>query len=374
MVDLIMEDASRELLDVVRGFAADRVRPAAAAAEEAGRPPAELATALHAMGVVPGVEERFGGQGRFAPEETFLQALHLAYGDAGIALDLLTPAFAATLIDELGDDAQRERYLPRLAGGPDAFANVLYYEGFGRSPAELETKAARTGGTWSLSGRKIAVVRPGEADLSVVLATTGDGEPAAFVLDRAQLAEPRVWRDDWVSGKLGARAAATGVVDLAGVGVPDDQRLAGDGVAVHRAVARLRTAVPALALGAATASLDYARAYAEERVAFGNPIISYQGVAFPLADVAITVEAARLNLLALLTGLGARTDVDAVQRDTAIAVHRAVRAAVDATRIGINSLGGHGYLVDHPVERWYRAVGTLSAIDFDPLAGDLDVI
>lgn len=374
MVDLTIQDTSKELLDVVTEFATSRVRPAAAEAEEARCSPPELARALHQMGAVPGVDDEFGGQGRFRPEEEFLLAERLAYGDPGIALELLAPAQAAMLIDTLGDADQRERYLTRIASGPEVFANVLYYEGFGRSPSELDTKASRNGQSWSLSGRKIAVVRPGEAEFSVVLATAGD-ELSAFVLEREQLDGLHLWRDDQVTGKLGVKAARTGIVDLAGVEVPEAQRLAGGGqLAIHRAIARFRSALPALALGAAGASLDYARAYADERVAFGNTIISYQGVAFPLADVAINIDATRLNLLALLTNLDASDDPEALQRDTAIGAHRALKAAVDATRIGVNSLGGHGYLMDHPVERWYRAVGTLSAIDFDPLVSDLDVI
>lgn len=371
MVNLAVREETSSLLKLVESFAAKRIRPDAADAELRMRPEEGLAQALREIGVSPAVAEEHGGQGELGRDDSFLVAEELAYGDPGIAYEALAPQHAARMIAALGDDAQRAAFLPRLAAG--ASAAVLYYEGFGRGAFELAARAVVEGGDWVLEGRKIGVVRPADTDLAVVLASAPDG-PAAFVLDGSEVAELGVWRDDQERGKLGVKAARTGVVEFSGLHLPAERRLAGGPDAVARAVAEMRLSLGALLLGAARASLDYARDYAEQRVAFGQPIIGYQGVAFPLADVTIGIESNRLNALALLLDLPDLADGAAADRRATLALNRIATAALDATRIGVNSLGGHGFLMDHPAERWHRATATLAALDFDPLASDLDVI
>ncbi|WP_067903047.1 acyl-CoA dehydrogenase family protein [Nocardia vaccinii] len=371
MVDLTVREETTSLLEVITRFGAEAIRPSAGEAEIQMQPQPGLAARLRQIGVVPGVSEEHGGQGELEPEDALLVAEALAHADAGVAYELLAASHAALVLRRVGDHAQRVAYLPRLADG--AAASVLYYEGFGRGPSELEATATADGDDYILSGRKIAVVRPQDSDVAVVVARAAGGT-AAFVLERHEVERLTVWRDDQATGKLGIKAARTGVVELGGVRVPGDRRLTGNPLDLARAIAHMRAQHAALALGAARASQEYARAYAAERVAFGKHIIEYQGVAFPLADVATGLEANRLNLLALVLDVETLEDPALIERRTTLAVNRTFKHCLDATRVGINSLGGHGYLMDHPVERWYRAVATLAAIDFDPLASDLDAI
>jgi hypothetical protein len=375
MVDLAVPESTGELLGVVREFAEERVRARAAEAEKAAETPGELAAELHRMGIAPAIAEEFGGQGVPSDGDALLIAERLAYGDAGITLELLSSQQAAAIVAAAGTAGQRDRYLSRLAAEPGLAANVLYYEGFGRGPSELETRATRDGADWTVTGLKSTVVRLGDAALSVVVARTDTGELTAFVLEPGQLGQVRIARDDRATGKLGLCAARTGIAELSGIRVPDSQRLVPEHpLALSRAIALFRLQIAALALGAGTASLDYAHAYASERIAFGKPIIKNQGVAFPFADSAMALDAARLDVIALAADLPHLDDAAEVERRTTSAVVRTTRRALDTTRIGVNSLGGHGYLQDHPVERWYRAATTLSAVDFDPLALDSDVV
>lgn len=375
MVSLAVKSGTEQLLGVVRDFAESRLRERAAESEQATATPGELAPELHRMGVAPAVPAEFGGQGEPGAVDRLLIAERLAYGDAGMALELLSSDRFAAFIGATGSAAQRRRYLSRLAAEPGTVAGVLYYEGFGRGPSELTARAVPAGADWTVTARKTTVVRPGDADLAVLVTGTDGGELAAFVLEREQLDRLTVTRDDQASGKLGLRAARTGGVELAEVRVPGSQRLVPEHpLALSRAVALFRLQIPALAVGVGTASIDYAHAYTSERVAFGRPVIQNQGVAFPLVDATMALDAARLDLIALVADLDHLDDVPEIERRTTLVVQRTVRAALDATRIGVNSLGGHGYLMDHPVERWYRAATTLSAIDFDPLALDSDVI
>jgi alkylation response protein AidB-like acyl-CoA dehydrogenase len=133
-------------------------------------------------------------------------------------------------------------------------------------------------------------------------------------------------------------------------------------------LARIRLTLPALAIGCARASLEFARRYATERVAFGRPIAAFQGVAFPLADQDMAVEAARLELWEVARAVEGSRDPGLIERLCANAIAHAGEAVLRATREGVQTLGGHGFICDYPIERWYRCAAALAAIDFDPVA------
>lgn len=169
-------------------------------------------------------------------------------------------------------------------------------------------------------------------------------------------------------GKLGCKAAHTGNVRLADVRLPASALLvAADKLAVDRLVASARLSMAAVAVGAGIAALRYSAQYAVTRQAFGQPISSYQGVSFPLAEAEMDLRGASAAILDLAFRLGDTVDPVGLARETGQVVAAAISPAQLATVTGVNTLGGHGFLTDYPVERWYRAVGTLSAIDSDPL-------
>jgi alkylation response protein AidB-like acyl-CoA dehydrogenase len=126
--------------------------------------------------------------------------------------------------------------------------------------------------------------------------------------------------------------------------------------------------VASILVGVAAAAVAYAAGYASERVAFGHTIASFQGVAFPLVDADMGVDAARLAIRDLAAGLVDIGDLQELSDATGAAVGAASQAASTAVTAAVNTLGGHGYLTDHPVERFYRDAAFLAAIDFDPLA------
>lgn len=374
MFDLGLSDEQEAIRKTLRAFCDDRVRSVAEQAEIDPALAETLLGELHALGVTRPVDVRFGGQGIPDRLTMTLIAEELAWGDPGVACAALIPGHAGLMIDALGSEAQKERYLPRFATDPALRPSLLLHEGFGRSPSELQTLAAPQGGPWSITGDKVAVLFPGSADLLVVVARHAEtGELLAFLVDHPAPAGLAVARDDSASGKLGLNAAPTGCVELRKLEVDDTGRLGGDPGLLHREIASVRLTMAAIALGTARAALAYAIDYARDRVAFGRPISEYQGVSFPLADVEMTLDAARLTVWKAVTELDRFADGPALESATTAAVSTACRVAVDATRKGINTLGGHGFLADHPLERWYRAAATLAAIDFDPLAADLDL-
>lgn len=140
----------------------------------------------------------------------------------------------------------------------------------------------------------------------------------------------------------------------------------GDGDALAGTVDRLRLAVAAAQVGTAMRAVEYASKYATERVAFGRPIAGFQGVAFPLAEALMRIHEVRLEVTEAAVLLDADRYAEAAQAVTR-AVNYAGEVATEATRTAVQTLGGHGFIAEHPVEIWYRAATALAAIDFDPL-------
>jgi alkylation response protein AidB-like acyl-CoA dehydrogenase len=363
-----MTAEERELLELVGEFADERVWPGAAEADVNQSFGSRLASEVTGLGVFTSISAEYGGDG--GPDRAMQQLLleRLAGADAGLAFDLASAMGAIAITEAAGTAAQCERMLGPLARDTSRTASLLYYEGFGRSPADTATTARSIeGGRWKLDGEKRSVVRPPLADLTVVLAQV-NGQLAAFACDARTAAGIRVARDDNAVGKLGLRSAHTGDVLLSGLELQPDALLGTPGsVNLHRALAWFRLTTAAIAIGVGVAAIEYATRYAKERVAFGHKIIDYQGVEFPLVESDMALDAARLNIQGIWTAVQDQDDVDEIARLTSAAYGVATAAATTATLTSVNTLGGHGYLADHPVERWYRDATTLSAIDFDPL-------
>ena len=131
-----------------------------------------------------------------------------------------------------------------------------------------------------------------------------------------------------------------------------------------RVISRVRLSLGAIALGTAQRARQYASEYATDRVAFGQPISRFQGVSFMLADAQMHLDAARLDVWDVLTEVD-RMPVTRLERQVSMAVNHAGEVASSVTRNALQVLGGHGFITDHPVERWYRTTAGLSAIDFD---------
>jgi alkylation response protein AidB-like acyl-CoA dehydrogenase len=366
MFNLAQPAEQTDLADALRQFGQRVVRPLMT---HGGHPsPADLEQVwrdLHGMGLTAPVSEDHGGQGAPDAGTAVLIAEEIGVADPGVGYDLVSRYRAATMIDTLGSPEQRAALLPRPVAGADA--GVAYFEGFGRTPLELRTTARRTAGGWELTGRKIGVTRPG--DPQVVVASTEDGL-AAFLLEPGADGVT-VTRDDRQTGKLGADAVHTANLELSGAPA---ERLAGDGLAVHRQVAAFRLGVAAVLLGTARAELAYAADYANTRVAFGQPIAQYQGVAFPLVEVDMEIDTSRLLLWKAAIDIETIADPRLIAERTADVVSRCQKTALEAGRHGINTLGGHGFISDHPMEQWHRGSATLAGLDFDPLETDCVVL
>jgi alkylation response protein AidB-like acyl-CoA dehydrogenase len=348
LFDLTPSDEQQMLQDAARRFAADELRPAAAAADTAcAAEPALLAGASELGLGVMNIPEALGGAGneRSAVTNT-LVAEALAHGDMGLALACLAPSAVSNALVLWGDESQQAQYLPAFVAEHAPVAALAIHEPQALfDPFALRTTAARVDGGYVLSGVKSLVPRARAAELFVVAAQL-DGRPALFIVESSNAglgieAEPA----------MGLRAAETARLHLTNVKLPASARLGADDTAYRDCIALSRIAWSALAVGTAQAALDYLIPYVNERIAFGEPISHRQAVAFAIADISIELEALRLTTWRAAS----RADRGATfVREAALARRL---AADKGARIGseaVQLLGGHGFIKEHPVERWYR--------------------
>ncbi|WP_439939705.1 acyl-CoA dehydrogenase family protein [Nocardia sp. N13] len=355
--DLTPTEDEAMLVDVVRELAAELLRPAASGADEACAAPQEVLAAAQEIGLPGlGVPESLGGimEERSAMAGT-LVAEALAQGDMGLAVAALAPGAVATALGLWGTEAQQQTYLPAFTGSDVPAAALTIAEPTVLfDPFALATTALRDGDGFVLDGVKSAVVRGAEAELFVVAAML-DGTPALF------LVEPGTeGLEVEADPSMGVRAAGLSRLHLSGVRVGADALLGDtEGTAYTECVRLSRLAWCALAVGTGQAVLDYVKDYVNERQAFGEPISHRQSVAFMVADIAIEVQAMRL-----LTWKAASraTRGEDFSREVGLARQLCAEKGMKIGLDGVQLLGGHGFVKEHPVERWYRdlrAVGVM---------------
>jgi alkylation response protein AidB-like acyl-CoA dehydrogenase len=338
------------LQEAVRDFAAEKVRPVASQADADAATPAELLDQASELGInMLGIPEELGGvmQQRAAVTGVLI-AEALAHGDLGIAYAALAPGAVATAIGLFGDADQQAAYLPAFSGESAPAAALAMLEPRPLfDPLHLDTKAKRDGGDWVLDGAKSLVARAGDCELFVIAADAQGIGPALFVLESSTSGlsvqpEPA----------MGLRPASTGRLLIEGVRVPASAILAEGGRDAYlECVQRARIAWCALSLGTAQAVLDYVIPYVNERTAFGEPVSNRQAVAFGVADIGIETEAMRV----LTYRAAARADHGSdFAHEAALARRLGAAKGMRIGSEGVQLLGGHGYVKEHPVERWYR--------------------
>jgi hypothetical protein len=266
----------------------------------------------------------------------------------GIAYAALAPGAVATAIGLWGTAEQEATYLPAFTAEDVPVAALAILEPRALfDPLKLETKARRDGSDWVLDGAKSLIARAAECELFVVAAEAEGIGPALFVVESgaAGLAtEPEP--------AMGLRPAATGRLLIDGARVPATALLGEGGREDYaECIDRARVAWSALAVGSSQAVLDYVIPYVNERQAFGEPISNRQAVAFGVADIGIETDGMRL---AVYRAASRADRGEPFAREAALARKLAADKGMAIGSEGVQLLGGHGFVKEHPVERWYR--------------------
>lgn len=356
--DLTPTEDQQMLVDVVTEFADEVVRPAATEANETCEAPEALLKASLEIGLpILGVPEALGGisEERSAMAGT-LVAEALSRGDLGLAVATLAPGSVATALGLWGTDAQQQTYLPAFTGDDVPAAALALNEATVLFDVlQPTTTATKTADGYVLSGVKTLVPRGAQAELFVVGASL-DGKPVLFLVESSASglsveADPA----------MGVRAASLTQLHLDQVTVPSDAVLgATDGTTYVECVRLSRLAWCALAIGTGQAVLDYVTPYVKERQAFGEPIAHRQSVAFMVANIAIELQAMRLVTYKAAARAAAGKDF---AREVALARKICGDKGMQIGLDGVQLLGGHGFVKEHPVERWYRDLRAVSIME-----------
>ncbi len=296
--------------------------------------------------------ERYGGTGtgtlmlQIGVEE-------IARACATSALILMVQELGSLPIQLFGSEEQKEKWLPKCASGEWSPAFALSEPEAGSDPAAMRTSAVRDGDEWVINGQKAWITNATVADFYVVFATT-DREKrrtSAFIVEK----DREGFDPGQLEHKLGIKGSPTGSPSFTDVRVPHENLIGDEGMGLRIALGtleRTRLGAAAQAVGIAQGAIDYARDYAKERIAFGRPIIEFQGLQWKLADMETGTAAAR-ELLYKACAMADRND-PALPKYSSMAKLFASDNAMTVTVEAVQVLGGYGYVNEYPVERMMR--------------------
>lgn len=287
-----------------------------------------------------------------------LAVTELARGCASTAVTVSVTNMVAELIQAVGNDEQKQHYLPKICTG-EYYAGgfCLTESNAGSDPASMKTRATKEGDEYVLNGNKIFITSGEYAGVFVVWAVTDVDAPrgkgiSCFLVDR-QLPGITIGKPE---DKMGQKASATNEVSFENCRIPASALLGKENQGFKIAVSELaggRIGIASLALGLGLEALDYAKEYIKERKQFGQPLANFQGLQWMLADRYTELEAARL----LIMQAAANKD-NGLPFSTSASMAKvfASEKANDACYTALQLLGGAGYIKEYPLERLVRDV------------------
>jgi len=349
MISFSLTEEQQMLVEAVKRYAERALRKSLREADEAGQLPEELLASGWELGLIPSsIPEEYGGFGEHAALTGVLFAEELAWGDLSAAMALLAPNLLVIPVLEYGTDEQKRSLLPQFCDMTYVPATAALIEpSFTFDPHNLETTAVRQNGHYVLNGRKAYVPLAAESGQLLVYARE-EGRTQAFIVNASAPGLTIGEREK----NMGLKALPTYRVTLENCKIGADCKLGGEkGIQFTRLQNYSHVAMAAMAVGVARASYEYALAYAKEREAFGEPIASRQAIAFMLAEMAIEIDATRLMVWEAAWKLDRGEDATP---EASLVKRYADDMVLKVTDGGVQVLGGHGYIREHPVELWLR--------------------
>ena len=340
---------------VVRDFAKNEVTPEIERMEHEDRFPIELVKKMGKLGLmgIP-IPEAYGGSN--LDYTSYIIAIHeLAKVSATVGAILSVHTSVGTNpILYFGSEAQKEKFVPKLASGEYIGAFALTEPGAGSDAANLQTRATKEGEFYRLNGSKMFITNGEEADTFIVFAKTdsslGHRGITAFIVEKGTPG----FSHGKAERKMGLHGSSTVSLQFDGAMVPAKNRLGEEGQGFQIAMANLnkgRIGIAAQSLGIAEGAFQHAVTYAKERKQFGKSIGTQQAIGFKLADMATQIEAAKL-LVYQAADLVERNQP--CTKEASMAKLLASRTAVKTATEAVQIFGGYGYTEDYPVERYFR--------------------
>jgi butyryl-CoA dehydrogenase len=355
-MDALYSDDERLLAFTVREFADKEIAPLAAGWDEREEFPwasLEALKGMELMGLT--IPTEYGGAGTSYAELVIVSEEIARVCMTTSTTHLTHLSLCASTIERFGSEKQRQRYLPAMATGEKLGAFGLTEPSSGSDASDMQTTATKEGNdVYLLNGQKTFITNGDEADVMVVFTShdrsKGSRGTTAFLVDKGT----KGMETQPMHGKMGIRGSGTASVFFSDCKVPTANRLGreGDGFKIAMSIIdSSRIGLATQSVGLAQGAFDEAVRHAQQRKAFGKPLMDHQAISFMLADMGTQIEAARL-----LTRRSAQLK-DAGQphnKESAMAKLFASEAAHFCVDKAVQIFGGYGYFRENPVERMYR--------------------
>lgn len=350
-----VSELTAQVAQSARDFAQQYIRPYVMEWDETQEFPIKLFKEmgkLGFMGVL--VPEQYGGAGlSYFEYISIIQEIAKVCGSVGLSLAAHNSLCTGHIMT-FGNEAQKQKYLPKLATAEWIGAWGLTEPNTGSDAGNMKCVAKKDGDHWIINGTKNWITHGISGDVAVVMTRTGDprskNNSTAFVVERGTPGFTGGKKEN----KLGMRASETAEMIFDNCRIPDSNRLGNVGEGFKQAMKVLdggRISIAALSLGIAKGAYEAAVNYSKERQQFDKPIASFQGIAFKLADMATEIMAAELLTL---QAADLKNRGENVTRESAMAKYYASEVSVKVSNEAVQVFGGYGYTKDFPVEKYYR--------------------
>jgi alkylation response protein AidB-like acyl-CoA dehydrogenase len=341
-MNFLPDELTRQVAQSAKDFALQYIKPHVMEWDEKQEFPIHIFKEMGKLGMMGVlVPHEYGGAGLgYFEYNAIIQEVAKVCGSIGLSLAAHN-SLCTNHILSFGTESQKQRWLPKLATAEWLGAWGLTEPNTGSDAGNMKTTAVRQGDGWILNGTKSWITHGKSGDIAVVICRTGEprtsGNSTTFVVERGTPGFSGGKKEN----KLGMRASETAEMIFENCFIPDANRLGEVGDGFRQAMKILdggRISIAALSAGIAKGAYEAALQYSQERYQFDQPICSFQGISFKLADMATEIAAAGKK----------------VTREGAMAKYYASEIAVKTANDAVQIFGGYGYTKDFPVEKYYR--------------------
>ncbi len=354
-MDFSQNELTAQVAQSAREFALQYIKPHLMEWDESQEFPVHIFKELGKLGMMGVlVPQEYGGTGLgYYEYSAIIQEIAKICGSIGLSVAAHNSLCTGHIL-AFGNEAQKQKYLPKLASAEYIGAWGLTEANTGSDAGNMRTTAVKDGNNWILNGTKNWITHGKSGDVAVVICRTGEprtkNNSTAFIVDRNTPGFSAGKKEN----KLGMRASETAELIFDNCVIPDENRLGEVGSGFKQAMKILdggRISIAALGLGIARGAYEASVQYAKERHQFDQPIANFQGVSFKLADMATKIEAATLliNQACHLKNNGLP-----MTKEAAMAKYYASEISVEISTDAVQVFGGYGYTKDFPVEKFYR--------------------
>jgi alkylation response protein AidB-like acyl-CoA dehydrogenase len=348
-------ELTEQVAQTAREFALQHIKPHLMEWDESQEFPLHIFKEMGKLGLMGVlVPEEYGGCGMgYYEYNTVIQEIAKVCGSIGLSLAAHNSLCTGHILT-FGNEVQKKKYLPKLASAEFIGAWGLTEANTGSDAGNMKTTAVKDGDDWIINGTKSWITHGKSGDVAVVICRTGEprtrDNSTAFIVERGTAGFSAGKKEN----KLGMRASETAEMIFDNCRIPDANRMGEVGKGFKQSMKVLdggRISIAALGLGIAKGAYEASLQYAKERHQFDQPIASFQGISFKLADMATEIEAADLLIK---QACDLKTRGLPMTKEAAMAKYYSSEVAVRVSTDAVQIFGGYGYTKDFPVEKFYR--------------------